>query len=372
MSAATLQRKKEKTLLDSLLKRSGSMDEDTVQPSTQVFPGSEIGKVQPIGEAREKTSLTPVPTQSVGSQPKQPSIALPQSSKNMSNNQSHVAARESGAPLHTKEPTQSFSKLPKGNISEPFSKMAGTYTYKMEGNVQGVGLRKALHSILEENQLRGLAVNYPEKNEVYATIQGRKKKIDAILKMLQDRLAVREKKPLLYSKDYSITHVPEIKEKMKNVVFTRNDISNFERNNPELDKFRLADTDKKIKYFEDRYRLHKDSTGNLVGKLPDKAIGQLLHGDPVYHRQILDRAQKTAEESFFLGFVKKAYAYGLTEQAILKLAYIDKEAGGFATLAKTLGGRNNNTPQQPQIPQDVQTTYDRVPTDSGSYLAQAQ
>ena len=117
---ATLHPKKEKTLLSHLLKRAGLADNE---PSEPVFPGSEIGKVQPIGEAREKTSLTPVPTQSVGSQLKQPSIVLPQSSKNMSKDQSHIAARESGAPLHTKEPTQSFSKLPDGNIAKPFSKM---------------------------------------------------------------------------------------------------------------------------------------------------------------------------------------------------------------------------------------------------------
>jgi acylphosphatase len=253
-----------------------------------------------------------------------------------------IRSAEKGIPHKSGKSTT--SKIPMGRMPAPMSKMAekdksDTHTYKMEGNVQGVGLRKALHKILDEHRLKGLAVNYPETNEVYATIQGRKKRIDQILEELKARLAVREKKPLTYGTDYSIEHAPAIQEKMRRVVFAPKDIDTFEQNNPELDKFRTVSLEDKLRYFEDRYRLNRDAKGKLRGSLPNKAIDQLFNGAPVYHRQVLARNENNEKAAFYTGFVKRAAEYGFSHEDIVKLASIEKKAAPLSGVVKAFGGK---------------------------------
>jgi acylphosphatase len=254
----------------------------------------------------------------------------------------HYPSRSADKAIPRKSGKATISKIPMGRMPAAMSKMAlddksDTHTYRMEGNVQGVGLRKALHKILEENRLNGLAVNYPETNEVYATIQGRKKRIDQILDELKARLAVREKKPLAYGTDYSIEHAPAMKERMRRVVFTPKDIEVFEQNNPELDKFKTVDLENKLKYFEDRYRLHRDARGKLRGSLPNKAIDQLFNGAPVYHRQVLARNENNEKAAFFTGFLKRAAEHGFSREDTVKLAATYKEAVALSGIGKAFG-----------------------------------
>ena len=140
----------------------------------------------------------------------------------------------------------------------------------------------------------GLAVNYPETNEVLATIEGEKTQVNKVIKLLKQRLAKRERTPLTYGKDYTISHVPEIQEKMKNVVFTPKDMARFERQQHDFDKLKNYDMPGKMKYFQDRYRLQPDAKGNLTGRLPGKAVKQLFNGAPMYHRQYIERMSKQA------------------------------------------------------------------------------
>lgn len=180
----------------------------------------------------------------------------------------------------------------KGDLVCPVEKKADSvHTYKLLGEVQGVGLRKELHTLLDEMNHPGLAVNYPETGEVMALIPGNKKNVKTIFNTLKERLSNREEEKLVYGKDYKIKSIPNNNEKFKKFEFTDKHLRNFIDNNPELTRLKAADKDRQFKYFQDRYRLTQNPKGNLAGKLPQKAIDQLKGVAPIYDYQIKQRAE---------------------------------------------------------------------------------
>lgn len=180
----------------------------------------------------------------------------------------------------------------KGDLVAPIEKKAdAVHTYKLLGEVQGVGLRKELHNLLDEMNHPGLAVNYPETGEVMALIPGDKKNVKNIFNTLKERLSNREEEKLVYGKDYKIKSITNNNEKFKKFEFTDKHLKNFIDNNPELTRLKAADKDRQFKYFQDRYRLTQNPKGNLAGKLPQKAIDQLKGLAPIYDYQIKQRTE---------------------------------------------------------------------------------
>jgi NTP pyrophosphatase (non-canonical NTP hydrolase)/cytidylate kinase/acylphosphatase len=161
-----------------------------------------------------------------------------------------------------------------------------TQTYKFEGNVQGVHLRKELHNILDKMRRAGLAVNHPETNEVYATLEGRKKYTDSILDKLKKALSERKERPLAYGSDYNISHVPSMQEKLKPVKFTKEHLMAFVKRNAEIKSLQSKAEKDQFDFVGKRYRLKPNQHGELEGMVPGKAYDQLINGAPSYSFQI--------------------------------------------------------------------------------------
>jgi len=154
-------------------------------------------------------------------------------------------------------------------------------TYEFRGNVTGVGLRKALHQLLEQQKLPGLAYNDGYTDAVYATVGGDKTRQDEVLAQLRSYLDEENKgKYQLHpisrqDKLRRITLRPEHQRRM----FERQGFTET-----------LARTDLPSDYFQnwirDRYRLQPTARGNLSGRVPDRAREQLLGLAPIYPEQL--------------------------------------------------------------------------------------
>jgi acylphosphatase len=170
--------------------------------------------------------------------------------------------------------------------------------YKLEGDVQGVSLRKNLHQILDELQHPGLAYNNAHTGEVRAIISGNQKRRDAVLNLLRQRLSDRakenearagkqfkQKRPLQEGVDYKITPMPKQREPMHKVVMTPEAVQNFVQQQG-FNRLAAETPDYQKQWLSDRYRLQQDETGNLIGAVPNLAKKQLLSGEPVYNYQL--------------------------------------------------------------------------------------
>jgi acylphosphatase len=170
--------------------------------------------------------------------------------------------------------------------------------YKLEGDVQGVSLRKNLHQILDELQHPGLAYNNAHTGEVRAIISGNQQRRDAVLNLLRQRLSdrakenearagkqFRQKRPLQEGVDYKITPMPKQREPMHKVVMTPEAVQNFVRQQG-FNRLAAETPDYQKQWLSDRYRLQQDEAGNLTGAVPSLAKKQLLSGEPVYNYQL--------------------------------------------------------------------------------------
>lgn len=158
--------------------------------------------------------------------------------------------------------------------------------YQLDGDVQGVGLRKTLHSLLDELKSPGLAVNDARANQVYAHIPGNKKKQEQILNALRERLNQNRGKdrPLQEGVDYSIKPT-NMRARLKDVSFSNQDLDNFIQKQY-FTLMAARPQEENRQWITDRYRLQPDASGNLIGKLPALAHRQLYHGEPVYAGQL--------------------------------------------------------------------------------------
>lgn len=157
--------------------------------------------------------------------------------------------------------------------------------YQLEGNVQGVGLRKTLHSLLDELKHPGVAVNNARTDQVNAVIPGNKKKQEKILALLRERLQDPNRhKVIQEGVDYNIKPLP-IREKLHQIAFTDRDIKNF-TDKQRFDVMAREPLEAQRQWFMERYRLTPDAAGALTGKVPHLAKQQLFEGEPVYSGQL--------------------------------------------------------------------------------------
>jgi hypothetical protein len=184
----------------------------------------------------------------------------------------------------------------KGDLCCPVEKKASVNldkdqnikNYDFSGKVQGVGLRKAVHHILDKYKDPGLMYNDARTGKTHLSLYSPQEKQKKILKALEKYLANRtdDNPNLKRNVDYWVNELPASNsDKKHNVKFTLKDLNKFIKTQA-LYKFLEVPEEKRIKYFIDRYRLNPDGKGNLIGSLPDLAYKQLYGKEPVYDYQL--------------------------------------------------------------------------------------
>ena len=173
------------------------------------------------------------------------------------------------------------------NLLANFKQQKQAAVYQLDGDVQGVGLRKTLHALLDELNHPGVAVNDAYAGNVRATIPGSKAKQKKILDLLRQKLNQNRgaDKPLQEGVDYKITPL-SMREKLRNVTFSDKDLADFHTKQ----KFTVLPSkpiDEQRQWLIDRYRLKLNDKNELVGKVPAMAYDQLYKGVPIYAGQMV-------------------------------------------------------------------------------------
>jgi len=156
------------------------------------------------------------------------------------------------------------------------TKMASTY--ELEGDVQGVGVRKTLHSLMDAADVPGVAYNDAMTRKVMATIGGEDE--DAT-RILEDLRAYLEENPES-SGEFSYTLAAE--EPLYDFRMTPEELSEgYLRQG--FTTLGSRDFDEQAEWARKRFRLGRED-GELVGQLPQHAIDQLQGYKPIYWQQI--------------------------------------------------------------------------------------
>ncbi len=161
--------------------------------------------------------------------------------------------------------------------------------------VQGVGLRKKLHQLIEDHKAEGLAVNNPVKKTVEAVLDASPEKRKLITDLLAKQIEEETGSPV------TITEKPELPV-MHDIELTPEDLTDLSahlylkflqshkaegkdlwRDKPDIT---LAKAEEDM---IPRYRLKKTDEGNYVGKVPELARKQLMKEEAPYH-YMLDEA----------------------------------------------------------------------------------
>jgi hypothetical protein len=154
-------------------------------------------------------------------------------------------------------------------------KQAANYVF--HGDVQGVGLRKALHTILEERGRPGLAYNDARANQTLVSLPGRARSHAPLFRALGEHLKRR-------GADYSFTSAPG-REQHHPHTMTDEEVAAFVKRQG-LDVLGSKSFDEQRKWVADRYRLKDTPEGHLAGHLPPLAIAQLKVEEPIYSKQL--------------------------------------------------------------------------------------
>lgn len=161
-------------------------------------------------------------------------------------------------------------------------KTAAAYT--MTGNVQGVGLRKTLHGLLEAAGLPGLAVNDPFTGGVHVTLPLDRQRRARVLADFRHLLNTGEA-----GGDYTITPSAKrvrlrpirLDEAARRRMFERQGFTQG-----------LARGDEFIRnWIQDRYRLQAGPGDTLVGDVSAPARRQLRGLEPIYESQVSDEGE---------------------------------------------------------------------------------
>jgi len=180
----------------------------------------------------------------------------------------------------TTEQIADFYKRMGLKVKEAKKKDSPSKAYKVSGDkVQGVGLRKTFHDILQHHKVQGLGVNDPETGDVQLHIQGdhntRKRVLKALKKAMRERTGNRIQ--IAKAKEFSKWHDVEMTDKdiedlqdIHHEVFLRS--SKYDPTNPLHGVKPTLSEAKKI--FMERFRL-KDTDGRLTGSVPTMAKKQL-------------------------------------------------------------------------------------------------
>lgn len=212
---------------------------------------------------------------------------------------------------------------------KPMHKIAADYTIKGE-RVQGVGLRKTFHKLLEDRKLKGLAVNNPISGEVELSVKGDDKKVNDAFKTLGKIL---KKKT---------GHDIKIKPAKHEQPFTKINLDE-----EKLDKLRQHHYDRYLtvgkaapdrpqeqgtEFFKDhlieRFMLKKKGKG-LAGTVPENAAKQ-LRGEIYPYKWMYTNPERSPEEVEALREKGRKIAESLLEKAAEENPLIAK-AKGIAT-----------------------------------------
>jgi len=181
--------------------------------------------------------------------------------------------------------------------SNLLSKLAAAYTASGE-KVQGVGLRKMYHSLLEEQGLPGLAVNNEETGNVELSFDGDESKRKEVFDQLSSRVKAKTGHPVTFTPTAnSQVSVPvnlsnRDAEKLNAIhhlafrmsrVYNPNDSAMDSNNNF---KEKIAD----------RFRLQVNQRG-MKGTVPSRASEQLSGNRPMYDFMLPDQRTRSEEEA---------------------------------------------------------------------------
>lgn len=177
------------------------------------------------------------------------------------------------------------------------SKLAAAYTASGE-KVQGVGLRKMYHSLLEEQGLPGLAVNNEETGDVELSFDGDEAKRKEVFDQLSSRVKAKTGHPITFTP----TANPQVSvpvnlsnidaEKLNAIHHLAYRMSNlYNPNNSAMD----SNNSFKEK-IADRFRLQVNQRG-LQGTVPSRAAEQLSGNRPMYVFTLPDQRTRSEEEA---------------------------------------------------------------------------
>jgi acylphosphatase len=149
-------------------------------------------------------------------------------------------------------------------------------TYLFRGDVQGVGLRKVLHQIMDQRKAEGLAYNDARNNQTLVTLGGNPAVRERVLRELHNYLNSRDAQ-------YSFQPTQGSPPMMTPITMGPNEIRNF----VERQGFRMAPPEDPYwrSWIRDRYRL-KPVNAHLTGSVPEIVAKQLQGEEPVYAKQI--------------------------------------------------------------------------------------
>lgn len=201
------------------------------------------------------------------------------------------ASRTISTPL-----TKEISDIPH-NIFKDLVKDAGVFT--ASGNkVQGVGLRKLYHSLLDERGLTGLGVNNEDTGDVELSFDGDEARRKEVFKELAARIKAKTNHPVTFAP----TTVPQTStsvrlsnkdaERLNAIHHLAYRMSNmYDPTHPLMDP---NDTFKQK--LADRFRLQVNQRG-VQGTVPSRAAEQLLGTRPMYAGMMPARRTRSEAEA---------------------------------------------------------------------------
>jgi acylphosphatase len=187
-------------------------------------------------------------------------------------------------------------------------------TYRVDGDaVQGVGLRKTYHQLLDDENMQGLAVNDPYTNSVELSIEGQANKRKKVLTALAAYIQLKT------GKDIKLTPIDKDK-KLHKVSLSSSDIDklnalhhlNFVRSDkflqyPENER-ELNSFDNALNDYMARYRLQREDKG-LQGFVTERALRQLRGEELPYNWMLPENAVRSVEEAIPLVSKKTKQVY---------------------------------------------------------------
>jgi len=174
---------------------------------------------------------------------------------------------------------------------------SSTVSLKIVGDkVQGVGLRKKFHKLLNKHKLKGLAVNDSERGIVEATLKGTSKQRNRLEKELSSLLKEET------GANVTITEHSNVP-RLKSVSMNRKELTEFNKKlylgylrskKPSKKQMKELGTKSNMSYSQvvsdimPRYLLKKTKSGGLSGKVTQLALKQ-LKGDTMPYEYMLEK-----------------------------------------------------------------------------------
>jgi len=174
-------------------------------------------------------------------------------------------------------------------VTEPIpdlAKQAAAYTVSGE-KVQGVGLRKLYHQLLDEQKLPGLAVNNEETGDVELTFGGDEEKRKKVFDELAKRIQAKTQHPVSYQELLGDSNLLPINLKNSDIakINARNHLAyRMSKYYNPADSQMKPDSQTQAELAE-RFRLTPKGKG-LIGNVSPRAMDQLLGKRPMYQAML--------------------------------------------------------------------------------------